>query len=115
MEKTTVDVIAANALLTKFKKEQIFHDVLRESGKYPVVVYKDISETPVLHADDALYGYEHIIRVTIVTNSNSGINELKSAVFDCMTDAGFMWQNTNKVNDDGEFYTAMDFSVGVLK
>lgn len=112
---TEVDVKAANALLTKFNKEQIYHDFLPENGTYPMIMYHDLTESPVLHTDDALYGYEHVIRVTIITDSNSGINELKSDVFDCMTEAGFMWQSTNKVYDDGEFYTAMDFSVGVLK
>ena len=98
MEKT-VDTIAANALLTKFNKEQIFHDVLPENGDYPMIVYKDISETPILHADNKLYGYEHIIRVTIVTDGNSGTNDLKDTVYDAMIDAGFAWQNTNKVNN----------------
>ena len=108
-----VDVMTAQALLTKFGEKQIYHDDLPENGSYPMIQYTDLTETPVLHADNKLYSYEHVIRVTIVTYGNSGINELKQKVYDCMVDAGFMWQNTNKVRDGKEYYTAMDFSVGM--
>lgn len=110
-----VDKLAANALLTEFEENQIFHDDLPEDGNYPMVQYTDLTEVPVLHADNALFAYQHIIRVTIVSYGNTGINALKNKVFRCMTNAGFMWQNTNKVRDDKEYYTAMDFSIGVLK
>jgi len=106
-----VDVLCANALQTVFNSNQIFHDMLPENGNYPMVVYKDLSETPVLHADNKLYAREHIIRVTIVTNGNATINSLKSQVETAMTAAGFMWQNTNKVNDGVEYYTSLDFSI----
>jgi hypothetical protein len=49
--------------------------------------------------------------VTIVTNGNATINSLKSQVETAMTAAGFMWQNTNKVNDGVEYYTSLDFSI----
>ena len=110
-----VDVLAANALLTVFNSNQIFHDMLPENGNYPMVVYKDLSETPVLHADNKLYGREHVIRVTIVTNGNATINALKQQVEDAMTEAGFMWKSTNKVNDGVEYYTNMDFSIDNLE
>ena len=112
MRGVNVDVLAANALQMKFDKCSIYHDNLPENNVFPCVMYTDVTESPVLHADNQLYGYEHIIRVTIVTNGNSGINELKDDVYDCMTAAGFMWQNTNKVRENNEYYTSMDFSIG---
>ena len=111
----TVDEKAAEALQTKFNTDQIYHDNLPEHGTYPMVCYSDIGENPVLHADNALYGYEHLIRVTIVTDGNHGINDLKNDVYDCMVSAGFIWQTTNKTRDGHEYYTAMDFSIGVKK
>ena len=108
----TVDEIAARALLTEFEQRQVYHDDVPEDGTYPMVCYTDISETPVLHADNELYAYEHIIRVTIVTYGNAGINELKKKVYRCMVDAGFMWQNTGKARDGKEYYTSLDFSRG---
>lgn len=115
MRGADVDVQAANALLTQFEACQIFHDFLPENNTYPAIMYTDVTESPVLHADNALYGYEHIVRVTIVTDTNAGINELKDRVFDCMTAAGFMWQNTDKTRNDNEYYTNMDFSIGVWR
>ena len=109
-----VDVLCANALQTKFNTNQIYHDNLPDSGIYPMVVYSDISETPALHADNKLWAKEHIIRVTLVTSGNSTINALKQDIEDCMTEAGFMWQSTNKTHDKNEFYTALDFSYGYL-
>ena len=108
-----VDTLVANALLTEFNQNQIYHDDLPEQAVYPMIQYTDLTEAPVLHADNKLYSYQHIIRVTIVTYGNADINELKGKVYRCMVDAGFMWQNTNKVRDGKEYYTAMDFSIGV--
>ena len=70
-----VDILCANALQQKFNINQIYHDSLPESGKYPMVMYTDVSESPILHADDKLYAKEHIIRVTLITNGNASINE----------------------------------------
>ena len=114
MHGQEVDVKCANALLTEFEQNQIFHDDLPEDGTYPMICYTDLTETPELHADNHLYSYEHIIRVTVVTHGNTGINALKNKVFNCMTNAGFMWQNTNKVRDGKEYYTALDFSIGIV-
>lgn len=108
-----VDAMAAAALLTQFEKCSVFHDSLPENGTYPAICYTDLTETPALHADNMLYGKEHVIRVTIVTAGNAGINELKEKVDKCMTASGFMWQNTSKTRDGREYYTSMDFSIGV--
>lgn len=114
MRGQEIDVKAATALLTKFEQNQIFHDDLPEDTNYPKICYTDLAESPVLNADNRLYGYEHIIRVTIVTYGNNNINRLKNNVFECMENAGFLWQSTNKVRDGKEYYTAMDFSISVL-
>lgn len=110
-----VDEKAASALLTEFDACSIYHDNLPENNTFPAIMYTDVTESPVLHCDNRLYGYEHIIRVTVVTNGNAGINDLKDKVYNCMTDAGFMWQNTNKTREHNEYYTSMDFSISVLK
>lgn len=106
-----IDELCANALLTQFDSTIIYHDDVPEHGSYPMICYTDISESPVLHADNKLYAKEHIIRITIVTFGNAGINELKQRVYECMTDAGFMWQNTGKTRDGKEYYTSLDFSI----
>ena len=110
----TIDERTANALLTQFNQSQIYHDNAPEQGDYPLVTYTDISETPALHADNKLYAKSYVIRVTIATNGNAGINELKEKVYTCMTEAGFMWEDTNKIRDNNIYYTAMDFSYGEL-
>ena len=112
MHGRTVDEITAEALLTEFEPSQVYHDDAPEHGSYPLVCYTDLTSTPALHADDKLYGIEYIIRVTIITAGNAGINELVNRVRSCMVSAGFMWQSTNKVRDGKEFYTSIDFSRG---
>ena len=109
----TVDEKVATALQTEFDKSVIFHDNLPENGTYPMVCYTDLSETPALHADNKLYARSHVIRVTIVTLGNHDINTLKEKVERCMVDAGFMWQTTNKTRDGKEYYTSLDFEIGV--
>lgn len=104
-----VDEIAAKALLTQFDIGQVYHDNVPEHGSYPMVCYEDLTISPALHTDNALYGYTHNVRVTVVTYGNAGINELKEKVYNCMTAAGFVWQSTNKVRDGKEYYTALDF------
>lgn len=113
MHGAMVDEKAAAALASVFGKERVFHDDLPENGCYPCVQYTDLSESAVQHADNRLYGYEHIIRVTVVTKGNADINELKDRVFHAMTDAGFMWQNTTKLRDGKEYYVSMDYSMAV--
>lgn len=110
-----VDEKAASALLTQFDKSVVFHDSIPENGCYPVICYTDLTESPALHADNRLYARQHVIRVTIVTAGNAGINELKKKVESCMIAAGFMWENTNKTKDGNEYYTSLDFSIGVLE
>lgn len=114
MHGAEIDEKVAAALLQVFDKSQVFHDEVPENGSYPMVCYTDLSETPVLHADNKLYGYEHIVRVTVVTYGNAGINELKEKVFEKMTATGFVWQNSNKARVGKEYYTTLDFSIGVL-
>lgn len=109
-----VDELCATALQTKFNTSQIYHDALPDGGVYPMVMYTDISESPALHADNKLYAKEHIIRVTLVTSGNSTINALKEDIYDCMTEAGFMWMSTNKTRDKSEYYTSLDFSIDNL-
>lgn len=111
--RKNVDVMVANALMTQFDKNQIFHDNLPETNNYPMIQYSDINVSPVLMADDELFGFEHDIRVTIVTMGNDKINELKDKVFECMTAAGFVWTGTNKIHDGNEYYTSLDFTIEV--
>ena len=114
MHGAEVDKAVADALLTVFNEKQIYHDNLPEKAIYPSVQYTDLTESPKLHADNRLYSYEHIIRVTLITYGNADINTLKNEVYEAMTNAGFMWQGTNKTREGKEYYTALDFSIGVL-
>jgi hypothetical protein len=109
----TVDEKVATALQTEFEQGQIYHDNVPENGTYPMICYTDLSETPALHADNKLYARSHVIRVTVVTLGNHDINTLKEKVERCMVDAGFMWQTTNKTRDGKEYYTSLDFEIGV--
>lgn len=106
-----VDEIVSKALLTQFNAEQIYHDDFPETCIFPALQYTTITEVPALHADDKLYGTQHVIRVTIATYGNAEINALKNKVFQCMSDAGFVWENTSKVRDKNEYYTSLDFSI----
>ena len=111
----TVDEKVAAALLTEFSQEQIYHDNVPEKGSYPMICYTDLTESPALHADNQLYARQCAIRVTIITFGNAAINELKDKVEACMTNAGFMWRNTNKVRDEREYYTSLDFTIGEIE
>lgn len=103
----------ADALLEHFPKCQIFHDDLQE-GKYPAVVYSTLTEIPHMHADNQLYAWEKVIRITLVTNTLVGTEEMKWQIYDSMTQREFMWENTNTTKDGNEYYIAMDFSIGGL-
>ena len=107
-----IDEAVAQALLTEFEESQIYHDNVPEDGTYPMICYTDLTETPALHADNALYARQHVIRVTVITYGNAGINELKKKVERAMTSANFMWQRTSKIRDDKEYYTSLDFTRG---
>ena len=109
----TVDEMVANALLTEFSQAQIYHDNVPENGTYPMICYTDLSESPALHADNKLYARSHVMRVTAITLGNHGINEIKQKIERCMVNAGFVWQSTDKVRDGKEYYTALDFEIGV--
>lgn len=117
-----VDEIAAQALanyeplVSKLanKRCSIYHDNAPENGEYPIVQYTDISETPILHADNEAIAFQKIIRVTIINNTPVGRHELKESVIEAMKAAGFMWQATDTIRDMREYYTVIDFSYGGL-
>lgn len=109
----TVDERVAQALQTEFEQGQIYHDNVPENGSYPMICYTDLSESPSLFADNRLYARSHVIRVTGILLGNHGLNELKTKIEHCMVNAGFNWQNTNKVRDGKEYYISLDFEIGV--
>lgn len=117
-----VDEIAAQALMNSErllnllanKKCSIYHDDAPENGEYPIIQYSDLTESPVLHADNKTYAFQKTIRVTVINNTNVGRSELKEAVMDAMKSAGFAWRMTTNIKSDHEYYTAIDFSYGAL-
>ena len=117
----SVDKIAAQALanceqftaLLAHGASSIYHDDAPENGEYPLLQYMDVSESPVLHADNRLKAFEKVIRVTAIDNTNARRHALKEAIYKAMTDAGFMWNMTTTTRDINEYYTSMDFSYGV--
>lgn len=96
------------------KKCSIYHDNAPEDGNYPLLQYTDLSENPVLHADDKAIAFEKVIRVTIIMGSPVNRHELKEAVMKAMVDAGFMWQMTDTLRVGREYYVILDFSYGSL-
>ena len=114
VNKMNVNEIVANALLTEFSSNQVYHDDIPEHGEYPMICYKNIGENPVLHADNKLYAKEYIFRITAVTFGNSSIESLKTKIYNCMTEADFMWITTGTARDGKEYYTSLDFSYGVI-
>lgn len=117
-----VDELVANALtssdrLTSLlynKKCSIYHDNAPDNGYYPTIQYTDISESPVLHADDKAIAFQKTVRVTIINNTPVNRHELKEAVMEAMTNAGFMWQGTDVLRYGREYYVVLDFSYGSL-
>ena len=115
-----VDEIAAQALYNCTEltsqlaegAEGIYHDMAPDDGQYPMVQYSDISETPALHGDNKPIAFKKVIRVSTIDNTPARRHALKEAIMACMQDAGFMWQATNTLRVDREYYTILDFIYG---
>ena len=117
-----IDEIAAQALMNSETltsmlangADSVYHDNAPEDGEYPIVQYTDVTEVPVLHADNNVVAFQKIIRVTIINNTPVNRSVLKEKVINAMVSAGFSWQSANTVKSDREYYTAIDFSYGAL-
>lgn len=117
MEVLNVDELAAQALtgsdavtaLLADGPASVFHDYLPENNRYPAIQYADITESPVLHADNAVLGVSKTIRVTVVDNTQTRRHAIKNAVLTAMKDAGFLWQMTTNTRNGREYYTSIDF------
>lgn len=118
MELTNVDALTAEALRNSEAvtsqladgAASIYHDFLPEDNRYPAIQYMDITETPVLHADNAVKGVSKTVRVNIVDNTQTRRNSLKQAIITAMSSAGFMWQMTTTTRNGREYYTSIDFN-----
>lgn len=92
---------------------EIFHDRAPEVGdaSYPFLVYRTLSVSPAMHADNKMWSYTHTVRVTVV-GKNESTKDIENRVYESMTAGGYSWQNTSDVVEDkqfGEKYTALDF------
>ena len=80
-----------------------------DAGTYPVIVFTLVSASPSLHADDELKAFETVYRISALTE-NGSTKALRSAIYKAMTDAGFMWEDTNKIWDADVCVLSMDFT-----
>lgn len=105
------DVVVARAV--KSLGVPVYHNTAPETGEnYPFIVYRTLSVSPDMHADDKFISYQHSVRVTIVSNNNEPVKALETAVIEAMVAADYMWQTTNpsvESREYGETYTAIDF------
>ena len=112
--KEVVTALKSNADIVKGLargEAGIYHDTAPDVGEYPFISYYTISVTPSLHADNALAAYQQVYRVTIASDKRQGEQELANAVYDALTGAGFMWQQTVETNDGKEYYITLDFII----
>lgn len=80
-----------------------------DAGTYPVVVFTLVSASPVLHADNTMLAFDTVYRISALTD-NGSTKQLRKAIYDAMTGAGFMWEDTNKVWDADVCVLSMDFT-----
>lgn len=78
------------------------------NGNFPQVVYARLSSAPVRHADNKLYGYRVVYRITIIDKIER--LDLAETIRHAMEDAGWMWENGTAQDNDNECYTVQDFS-----
>lgn len=110
------DAVVSNILLSEFPQTgetKIYHDRAPETGDvaYPFIVYKTLSLSPVFHADNRNWSYQHTVRITVV-GKNGSTKSVNDRILESMETAGYIWQNTYPTVEDreyGETYTAMDF------
>ena len=110
------DAAVSNILLGEFpagESVKIYHNRAPEVGDaaYPYIVYRSLSLSPVFHADNQMWGYQHVVRVTVVSKNESA-KDVENRVLTAMETGGYVWQGLNPAVEDkeyGETYTAMDF------
>ena len=110
------DAAVSRVLLAEFPQEgdiKIYHDKAPEVGDaaYPYIVYRTLSLSPVFHADNRMWGYQHAVRITVVSKNESA-KDVENRVLTAMETSGYVWQGLNPAVDDkeyGEKYTALDF------
>lgn len=89
-------------------------DYSEYNGIYPHVVYREISNTPVLHGDNREILFSVIYQVTIVTE-NDDYEELESAVETAMLNLGFTRSSAQDNPEDGKFNRVLKFKIAILK
>lgn len=79
------------------------------NGTYPHIVYREISNVPVLHCDNGEYLFKAVYQVAIVT-SDDNYEELERAVERAMSTIGFARTDAQDIFD-GDFSRVLRFSI----
>lgn len=80
-----------------------------DAGTYPVIVFNLISAVPVFHSDNKLRAFSTVHRITIIT-ADGRVSAIRDLVYRVMTDAGFGWESTDRLQDSDSVITSMDFN-----
>ena len=108
----TAEALAGSEALTSMLADgagSIYHDDAPDDGVYPILVYTTISEVPAMNADNGLYAWQKVVRVTVIDNTQTRRHAFKEAIYKAMKQAGFAWQMTNTMKNINEYYLIMDF------
>lgn len=97
-------------ILKQFFSE-IYHHKAPINGVYPVVVYKLLTQSASLRADNRTKGFQAVYRITVIDKVEYNPKDLILA----FENAGWLWENTNVTVDTGEneideVYTTVDIS-----
>ena len=99
---------ALTALLAE-GKESVYMAISEDAGTYPVVVIKEVDNTPAFADDKELMNFIRY-QITIVTHDGEFL-EIERIILQDMYGLGFSRSTTTEWNQGGTYYRALQFII----
>lgn len=115
IEITVNDALCADEVLINLLpdgKNGIFEGYAPNSGTYPIVVFSNISDVPVMAADDREVARQVTIQVSIITEFGD-YEDIEARVKDIMENLGFVRVSSISMREENDRMRIIRYVIGL--
>ena len=105
MQKAIYASLSADPALDAIKVVKYYEEA---DGQYPFVVYKEISNVPAMHADNAEVAARVTYQISIVT-ADDNYEAIEGIIKNVMTTMGFLRVSSEELHDGNDYMRVLRY------
>ena len=109
LQKAIYAALSADPALDAIKVVKYYEEA---DGQYPFVVYKEISNVPAMHADNAEVAARVTYQISIVT-ADDNYEAIEGIIKNVMTTMGFLRISSEELHDGNDYMRVLRFCKAV--